>query len=119
FWSLGGLFLVDSPEQRRLGVRDSLDLARSDWAASAGFDREEDRWPRKWADAYLDFAAGEKRDYLHGLGLRLTPIVGWAERGGTDPTDHGNSVPRFHLTWGTGPEVVRIFREPVQAAEAA
>lgn len=119
FWSLGGLFLVDSPEQRRLGVRDSLDLARSDWAASAGFDREEDRWPRKWADAYLDFAAGEKRDYLHGLGLRLTPIVGWAERGGTEPGDHGNSVPRFHLTWGTGPEVVRIFREPVEAAEAA
>ncbi|GAA3842357.1 FAD-binding dehydrogenase [Brevibacterium ammoniilyticum] len=117
-WSLGGLFLVDSPEQRRLGVRDSLDLARQDWAASAGFDRDSDRWPRAWAEAYLEFAAGEKRGYLRDLGLRLTPIVGWAERGGGGADEHGNSVPRFHLTWGTGPEVVRIFREPLEAAEA-
>lgn len=117
-WSLGGLFLVDSPEQRRLGVRDSLELARQDWAASAGFDRDSDRWPRAWAEAYLEFAAGQKRDYLRDLGLRLTPIVGWAERGGGGAREHGNSVPRFHLTWGTGPEVVRIFREPLEAAEA-
>lgn len=117
-WSLGGLFLVDSPEQRRLGVRDSLNLARQDWAASAGFDRDSDRWPRAWAEAYLEFAAGEKRGYLRDLGLRLTPIVGWAERGGGGADEHGNSVPRFHLTWGTGPEVVRVFREPLEAAEA-
>ncbi|MDN5634203.1 MAG: FAD-binding dehydrogenase [Brevibacterium sp.] len=119
FWSLGGLFLVDSPEQRRLGVHDSLDLARQDWATSAGFDRDEDRWPRQWAEAYLEFAAGDKRRYLHDLGLRLTPVVGWAERGGSGASEHGNSVPRFHLTWGTGPEVVRVFREPVERAESA
>ncbi|MDN6373141.1 MAG: FAD-binding dehydrogenase [Brevibacterium aurantiacum] len=119
FWSLGGLFLVDSPEQRRLGVHDSLDLARQDWATSAGFDREDDHWPRQWAEAYLEFAAGDKRRYLHDLGLRLTPIVGWAERGGSGASEHGNSVPRFHLTWGTGPEVVRVFREPVERAETA
>ena len=118
FWSLGGLFLVDSPEQRRLGVHDSLDLARQDWATSAGFDRDEDHWPRQWAEAYLEFAAGDKRRYLHDLGLRLTPIVGWAERGGSGASEHGNSVPRFHLTWGTGPEVVRVFREPVERAES-
>ena len=118
FWSLGGLFLIDSPEQRRLGVHDSLDLARQDWATSAGFDRDEDHWPRQWAEAYLDFAAGEKRGYLRDLGLRLTPIVGWAERGGSGASEHGNSVPRFHLTWGTGPEVVRVFREPVERAES-
>lgn len=118
FWSLGGLFLVDSPEQRRLGVHDSLDLARQDWTASASFDREEDHWPRKWSEAYLEFAAGDKRRYLHDLGLRLTPIVGWAERGGSSASEHGNSVPRFHLTWGTGPEVVRVFREPVERAES-
>ena len=119
FWSLGGLFLIDTPEQRRLGVRDSLELASADWSTSAGFDRDEDRWPRAWAEAYLEFAAGEKRQYLRELGLRLTPIVGWAERGGSGAGEHGNSVPRFHLTWGTGPEVVRVFREPVEAAEAA
>ncbi|MDN6667512.1 MAG: FAD-binding dehydrogenase, partial [Brevibacterium sp.] len=119
FWSLGGLFLVDSPEQRRLGVHDSLELARQDWATSAGFDRIEDHWPQKWAEAYLEFAAGDKRRYLHDLGLRLTPVVGWAERGGSGASEHGNSVPRFHLTWGTGPEVVRVFREPVERAESA
>ena len=56
-WSFGGLFLVDSPEQRRMGVKDSLELARADWAGTAGFDRDEDAWARRWADAYLDFAA--------------------------------------------------------------
>jgi predicted oxidoreductase len=117
FWSLGGLFLVDSPEQRRMGIKDSRELALQDWMGSAQFDRErEDHWPRQWAKAYVDFAAGDKRRYLHELGLRVVPTVGWAERGDGTATGHGNSVPRFHLTWGTGPEVVRIFREPVLAA---
>lgn len=118
YWSLGGLFLVDTPEQRRIGIHDSLELAWRDWLGSAGFDREEDHWPRKWARAYVEFAAGEKRGYLHELGLRIIPTVGWAERGGGDVHGHGNSVPRFHVTWGTGPEVVRVFEEPVRAAAA-
>ncbi|MEO9329400.1 FAD-binding dehydrogenase [Gordonia aurantiaca] len=114
FWSLGGLFMVDTPEQRRLGIHDSAELALQDWMGSAGFDRDdEDYWPRQWARAYVDFAATEKRQYLHDLGLRITPVVGWAERGGGFADGHGNSVPRFHLTWGTGPEVVRVFAEPV------
>jgi predicted oxidoreductase len=118
FWSLGGLFFVDSPEQRRLGVKDSLELARQDWMGSAGFDRErEDHWPRQWAEAYVEFAATEKRDYLYELGLRVLPVVGWAERGDGTALGHGNSVPRFHLTWGTGPEVVRVFAEPVLRGE--
>jgi predicted oxidoreductase len=118
FWSLGGLFLVDSPEQRRLRIKDSYELAMQDWLGSAGFDRErEDRWPREWAKAYVGFAAGEKRSYLHNLGLRVMPTVGWAERGAGLAWGHGNSVPRFHLTWGTGPEVVRVFAEPVLASD--
>jgi predicted oxidoreductase len=118
FWSLGGLFLVDSPEQRRMGVKDSEELAWQDWQGSAGFDREdEDHWGRQWARAYVKFAATEKRDYLGALGLKITPLVGWAERGGGLADGHGNSVPRFHLTWGTGPEVVRVFLEPVLAGE--
>ena len=120
FWSLGGLFLVDSPEQRRLGIKDSKELALQDWFGSAGFDRDdEDHWPRQWARAYVDFATDRKRDYLRRLGLGFTPVVGWAERGGGAADGHGNSVPRFHLTWGTGPEVVRVFREPVERAEQA
>ncbi len=118
FWSLGGLFLVNTPEQRRMGIRDSYELALQDWLGSAAFDREdEDRWPRRWAEAYVRFAATEKRDYLRALGLRVVPFVGWAERGDGRALGHGNSVPRFHLTWGTGPEVVRVFAEPVLDAE--
>jgi predicted oxidoreductase len=118
FWSLGGLFLVDSPEQRRMGIRDSRALAAADWAGTAGFDRDEDFWPRQWADAYLDFAAGEKRSWLHQQGLRLFPVVGWAERGGHQATGHGNSVPRFHVTWGTGPGVLAPFERRVREAVA-
>jgi len=117
FWSLGGLFLVNSPEQRRLGITDSAELAMQDWLGTAQFDRAEDYWPRQWAHAYVEFAARDKRNYLRELGLRFTPTVGWAERGNGIATGHGNSVPRFHLTWGTGPEVVRIFLEPVLEAE--
>src|SRR5207237_2993525 len=109
FWSFGGLFLVNSPEQRRLGVRDSHELALEDWTATAGFDREEDRWPRKWAEAYVAFAAGEKRSWLRSLGVRIFPIVGWAERGGYGLAGPGNSVPRFHVVWGTGPGIVAPF----------
>ncbi|WP_405740275.1 FAD-binding dehydrogenase [Streptomyces sp. NBC_01525] len=117
-WSFGGLFLVDSPEQRRLRIRDSHDLAWQDWLGTAGFDRPEDHWPRKWAEAYVDFAAGEKRSWLHRQGVRFFPVVGWAERGGYDATGHGNSVPRFHVTWGTGPGLVAPFARRVRAAAA-
>ncbi|QUX26583.1 FAD-binding dehydrogenase [Nocardiopsis akebiae] len=116
FWSFGGLFLVDSPEQRRMGVRDSAELAMQDWTGTAGFDRPEDAWPRRWAEAYVDFAAGEKRSWLHRQGIRFFPLVGWAERGGYLADGHGNSVPRFHITWGTGPGVVAPFERRVRAA---
>ena len=109
FWSFGGLFFVDSPEQRRLGIRDSHELALQDWLGTASFDRPEDHWPRKWAHAYVDFAAGEKRSWLAARGHKIFPLVGWAERGGYDAQGHGNSVPRFHITWGTGPALVEIF----------
>ncbi|SCL63878.1 FAD-binding dehydrogenase [Micromonospora peucetia] len=116
FWSFGGLFLVDSPEQRRMGIRDSRELALQDWLGTAGFDRPEDEWPRRWAEAYVDFAAGEKRSWLHARGVRFFPVVGWAERGGYGATGHGNSVPRFHVTWGTGPAVVAPFARRVRDA---
>ena len=118
FWSFGGLFFVDSPEQRRLRIRDSHALALQDWMGTAAFDRPEDHWPRKWAEAYVDFAAGEKRAWLHGQGMRFFPVVGWAERGGYDATGHGNSVPRFHITWGTGPGVIEPFVRRVRAGVA-
>src|SRR5436190_22610894 len=125
FWSFGGLFLVGSPEQRRMGIRDSHELAWQDWMGSAFFDRGaddpagEDYWAYRWAQAYVDFAAGEKRSWLHGMGVRWLPLVGWAERGGYLADGHGNSVPRFHVTWGTGPAVVAPFERRVRAAVEA
>jgi predicted oxidoreductase len=117
FWSLGGIFLVDSPEQRRLGIRDSHALALQDWLGTAAFDRDEDLWPRRWAEAYVAFAAGEKRAWLRERGIRFFPVVGWAERGGGNASGHGNSVPRFHITWGTGPGVVAPFVACVREGE--
>src|SRR5450631_705949 len=118
FWSFGGLFLVDSPEQRRLGIKDSFDLALQDWMESAGFDRDEDLWPKRWAEAYVAFAAGEKRGWLRAMGHRIFPVVGWAERGGYDAMSHGNSVPRFHVSWGTGPGIVEPFERRARQAQA-
>jgi hypothetical protein len=119
FWSFGGLFMVDTPEQRRLRVRDSVDLALQDWMTTAGFDRDQDYWPRRWAEAYVHFAAGEKRAWLHAQGVRWFPLVAWAERGGDLATGPGNSVPRFHITWGTGPGVIDPFVRRVHEAVAA
>jgi predicted oxidoreductase len=118
FWSFGGLFLVNSPEQRRMRIRDSYDLAWQDWLGTAGFDRDEDTWPKRWAEAYVSFAAGEKRSWLHKQGVRFFPVVGWAERGGYGANGPGNSVPRFHVTWGTGPGVIEPFIRKLRAAES-
>lgn len=117
-WSFGGLFFVDSPEQRRMRIKDHRELALQDWLGTAAFDREEDHWPRKWAEAYVDFAAGEKRPWLHAQGVRFFPVVGWAERGGYDAQGHGNSVPRFHITWGTGPGLLAPFVRRVHEGAA-
>ncbi|MFF9098033.1 FAD-binding dehydrogenase [Streptomyces sp. NPDC014776] len=118
FWSFGGLFLVDTPEQRRLGIKDSFDLAWNDWQGSAAFDRlaDEDSWAVRWARAYVEWAAGEKRSWLTGHGIELLPTVGWAERGDLRADGHGNSVPRFHIAWGTGTGVVEPFADHAKQA---
>jgi uncharacterized protein len=106
YWSLGGVFGVNTAAQRRLRIRDCFDLAWADWSAAADFDRDEDYWPRRWAEAFVHFAAGEQQSWLRELGVRWFPVVQWAERG-------GNSVPRFHLVWGTGPGLVEPFSRAV------
>nr|WP_296065922.1 FAD-binding dehydrogenase [uncultured Actinoplanes sp.] len=121
YWSFGGLFLVGTPEQRRLGVKDSVELAWNDWQGSAGFDRleDEDSWAVRWARAYVEFAAGEKRAWLSSLGMSWLPTVGWAERGSLRADGHGNSVPRFHVTWGTGTGVVAPFVRSIRQAASS
>jgi predicted oxidoreductase len=121
FWSLGGLFLVDTPMQRRLRVRDSFDLAWQDWQGSAQWDRldgehPEDAWAQQWGRAYVEFAAGEKRPWLQEQGVKFTPLVGWAERGDGRAGGHGNSVPRFHVPWGTGTGISEPFADKARAA---
>ena len=118
WWSFGGLFLVGTPEQRRWGIRDSAELAWQDWRGSAQWDRldDEDRWGAAWGEAYVAFAAGEKRSWLRQQGVRLTPLVGWAERGDGREGGHGNSVPRFHLPWGTGTGISGPFAAKALAA---
>ena len=118
FWSFGGVFLVDSPEQKRLGVKDSFELAWKDWRHTAGFDRveDEDSWAIQWAHAYVEFATHKKYTYLKEKGVRFFPVVGWAERGAMLPGGYGNSVPRFHITWGTGPGLVEPFKKSVLEA---
>ena len=118
WWSLGGLFMIDTPEQRRLGVKDSRDLAATDWFGSAAFDRDEDYWPRQWANAFLDYAAGPFRSDMQSMGMRWFPVVGWAERGGSSASGHGNSAPRFHITWGTGTGVAKPFITEAERASA-
>ncbi|ASK29639.1 FAD-binding dehydrogenase [Chryseobacterium sp. T16E-39] len=117
FWSFGGLFLINSPQQRRVGIKDSYELARQDWMGTAGFDREEDYWPKQWAEAYLKFAANEKYNYISKMGIKLMFMVGWAERGDGSASGHGNSVPRFHVSWGTGTGVVKPFVEKAYEAK--
>ncbi|MFD2742288.1 MULTISPECIES: FAD-binding dehydrogenase [Sphingobacterium] len=118
FWSFGGLFLINSPQQRRMGIKDSYELALQDWKGTANFDREDDYWPRKWAEAYLQFAANEKYTYVSKLGIRFLFMVGWAERGDGSADGHGNSVPRFHVSWGTGTGVVKPFVDKAYEAQS-
>src|SRR5260370_42264368 len=96
-------------------IRDSYDLALEDWMGRAAFDRAEDQWPGRWAEAYVAFAASEKGPWLRQRGIKFFPVVGWAERGGRNAIGHGNSVPRFHVTWGTGPGIIAPFVQRVRA----
>lgn len=100
--AFGGMFMVDSPEQRRSRIRDSEQLALQDWLRIAELDPE-DVWPRRWAEQYVTRARDDVGAWLRALGVRFFPVVNWAERGNFGD---GNSVPRFHLTWGAGKGLV-------------
>jgi predicted oxidoreductase len=100
--AFGGMFMVDTPEQRRAGIHDSVELALEDWLRMADFD-EEDTWPRRWAEQYVARARDDVGGWLKKHGVRFFPVVNWAERG---VYGDGNSVPRFHLTWGCGKALV-------------
>src|SRR5579884_2178174 len=100
--AFGGMFMVDTPEQRRSGISDSHELALDDWMRVADFEPGDDL-PRAWAREYVTRARDEVGSWLKGRGVRFFPVVNWAERG---VHGDGNSVPRFHLTWGCGKALV-------------
>jgi uncharacterized protein len=108
--AFGGMFMVDSPEQRRSRIRDSERLALEDWLRIAELGPDE-RWPRQWAEQYVTRARDDVGGWLRELGVRFFPVVNWAERGNFGD---GNSVPRFHLTWGTGKALVQAVWSAIE-----
>lgn len=105
--SFGGLFFVDSPSQRKAGIRDSIELAKSNWYSFAEFD-ENDVLPKLWADNFIENCTAEVYQWLKQKGVGFFPVVHWVERGWHQP---GNSVPRFHMVWGTGNELIKMLSE--------
>jgi hypothetical protein len=113
--AFGGMFMVDTREQRFSRIRDSVDLALADWLRVAEFEDEDD-WPRRWAQEYVARARDEVGDWLKSYGVRFFPVVNWAERG---VYGDGNSVPRFHLTWGCGQALVDAVWDAIQRHPSA
>jgi uncharacterized protein len=109
--AFGGMFMVDTREQRFSRIRDSVELALQDWHRVAEFEPG-DEWPRRWAHEYVARARDEVGGWLKSHGVRFFPVVNWAERG---VHGDGNSVPRFHLTWGCGQALVDAVWGAIQA----
>lgn len=104
-WAFGGMFFVDTKHQRRNGIKDSVDLAMRDWFAFADF-TEEEHWGKKWAEQYIHLCTDHGYHWMRQNGLDFFRVLNWAERG---LNNDGNSVPRFHMIWGTGWELVQVF----------
>ncbi len=104
-WAFGGMLFVDTPHQRRMGIRDSYEIARKDWFSFAQFD-EEEYWGKLWAEQYLHLCTDFGYRFLRQHGINFFPVLNWPERG---LTVHGNSLPRFHMVWGTGWSLVTEF----------
>jgi predicted oxidoreductase len=100
--SFGGVHLIGTPQQRKTGIADSPELALGDWLRTASFG-EGDVWPRLWARLYCDRSLDLIHAYLDGVGVTFLPVVNWLERGVFAP---GNTVPRWHIAWGTGYGIV-------------
>ena len=108
--AFGGMFMVNSPEQRRSRIHDSERLALEDWLRVADF-ASDDHWPERWAEQYVTRARDDVGGWLREIGVRFFPVVNWAERGNFSD---GNSVPRFHLTWGTGKALVDAVHKAIE-----
>lgn len=109
--SFGGIWFAGTPLQRRYGIRDGAELGLRDWHSFAEFDPD-DHWPRAWAEAYVHRANEEIFDWLKRIGVEFMPMPLWVERGLHTP---GNSVPRWHIVWGTGHELAVVLNRHLLA----
>lgn len=106
-WAFGGMFFVDTKHQRKNGISDSIELAKRDWYSYAKFD-ESEIWGKRWADKFIESCTAEAYEWLQSQGISFFRVINWAERG---MNNDGNSVPRFHMVWGTGWELVKVFKK--------
>ncbi|MEW5251254.1 FAD-dependent oxidoreductase [Microbulbifer sp. 2201CG32-9] len=113
-WAFGGMALIDTPLQRRMKIPDSPELALQDWLRFGELDPQ-DKWPIQWARYYVEHSRAEVYDWLASEGLKFLPSVNWVERG---RFGDGNSVPRYHIVWGTSRELVRCMVNALQEAGA-
>lgn len=109
--AFGGVTMVDTPYQRRRGIRDSVDLAFADWVRFGELSAD-DPWPWSWARAYCEQSTPLIYEFLDSIGVRFLPVVNWPERGWDRA---GNSVPRWHITWGQGHEIVQRVLAAIDA----
>jgi len=105
--AFGGMALVDTPVQRKMGIKDNREIAMKDWLSFAEFGKE-DYWPQQWARQYVNDSAEKVYQWLIEQGLKFLPAVNWVERG---LYHRGNSLPRYHILWGTGYRLVERFLE--------
>lgn len=106
-WAFGGMFFVDSKHQRKAGIKDSTELAMKDWFSFAAYEPGE-LWGPRWAEQFIHFTTPHVYEWLRNRNINFFPVIHWVERGLFEP---GNSVPRFHLLWGTGYELIRVLKE--------
>jgi uncharacterized protein len=109
--SFGGVHMIDTPHQQRLRIKDSPELAWRDWQSVANY-KSNDHWPRKWGKFYCENSREYIFEFLAGTGIKFLPLVNWAERGVYGP---GNTVPRWHITWGTGHEIIACLLNALEA----
>ncbi|MBZ0088119.1 MAG: FAD-dependent oxidoreductase [Thermomonas sp.] len=113
-WAFGGMTLVGTPLQERAGIPDSAERALRDWVRFGELDPN-DTWPYLWAQHYVERSRNDVHDWLEAHGIGFLPAVNWVERG---RFGEGNSLPRYHVIWGTAQRMVRTLADALRAAGA-
>lgn len=111
-WAFGGMALVGTPLQKAMKIPDTPEVAMKDWMSFGELDPN-DEWPMKWARYYVEHSRTEVYDWLRQEGVKFMPAVNWVERG---RQGDGNSLPRYHVVWGTSRELVLTMKTALERA---